>query len=59
MCFEEKIIDAVGEFEALKLEAIISLQLETSDGAWPINLLMRCQYDSKWAITFKFTGRVK
>jgi hypothetical protein len=53
MNFDKTIIDAIGEFNPLKLEALQSITLQIEEGEWPITAALQLSYDGQWIIFMK------
>ena len=53
MTFVSQIVDAIGEFDPSKLDAIRALSVEVTDGEWPLSVSLQLSYPGEWIISLK------
>jgi len=53
MNFDKVLIDAIGEFNPLKLEALHSITFQIEEGEWPLTATLELSYDGQWIIFMK------
>lgn len=53
MKFDQAIVDAIGEFNPLRLDSLRSITFQIDEGEWPLTATLQVLYDARWTIHMK------